>query len=58
MVWETLKNCRLVATGIGTATLSCDVRRNEFVFRLYFVDAPETGGDRPTELGEQQSISA
>jgi endonuclease YncB( thermonuclease family) len=53
--WETLKNCRLVADRYRDGdSFHAMYGGKEFVFRLYFVDAPETGGDQTDRTREQQ----
>jgi endonuclease YncB( thermonuclease family) len=52
--WITLENCRIVPNPANDGD-SFHVRVNEkdYVFRLYFVDAPETDAANPARLIEQ-----
>jgi hypothetical protein len=52
--WVTLENCRLVpnpANDGDSFHVSADAK--EYLFRLYFVDAPETDAANPARLIEQ-----
>lgn len=53
--WEMLKGCRLVTDEYRDGDsfhVTCDGK--EFVFRLYFVDAPETDEDQKDRVGKQR----
>lgn len=52
--WVTYKNCGLVASG-GNDADSFQVKADgkEFLFRLYYVDAPETETSFPARVAEQ-----
>jgi endonuclease YncB( thermonuclease family) len=52
--WQTLDNCRLLDNPSNDGD-SFHVQHNgqEFIFRLYFVDAPETDADFPDRVAEQ-----
>lgn len=52
--WKTFKDCRYLPNAANDGD-SFHVRANgkEYIFRLYFVDAPETDGTIPERLAEQ-----
>jgi endonuclease YncB( thermonuclease family) len=52
--WQVLENCRLVPNQYNDGD-SFHVRHNgrEYIFRLYFVDAPETDNSLPERVAEQ-----
>jgi competence protein ComEA len=52
--WVTLENCRLVPNPANDGdSLHASVNGKEYIFRLYFVDAPETDAANPARLIEQ-----
>lgn len=52
--WQKLENCQLVADEYGDGD-SFHVRQGDkdFIFRLYFVDCPETDNRFPERVEEQ-----
>jgi len=57
LVWETLEGCRLIRNDSNDAD-SFHVRHDgkDYIFRLYFVDAPETSTMVPSRVREQATI--
>ncbi len=52
--WTVLKDCRLIRTGANDAdSFHVSAGGKEYVFRLYFVDAPETDASFPERVKEQ-----
>jgi endonuclease YncB( thermonuclease family) len=52
--WVTLENCRLVPNPANDGdNFHASVNGKEYIFRLYFVDAPETDAANPARLIEQ-----
>jgi endonuclease YncB( thermonuclease family) len=52
--WVTLENCRLVPNPANDGdSFHVRVNEKEYLFRLYFVDAPETDASNPARLIEQ-----
>jgi DNA uptake protein ComE-like DNA-binding protein len=52
--WIVLENCRLIPNPANDGdSFHVSVNRKEYMFRLYFVDAPETDAASPTRLVEQ-----
>ena len=52
--WVTLENCRLVSNPANDGdSFHVRVNEKEYLFRLYFVDAPETDAANPARLIEQ-----
>lgn len=52
--WEVLESCRLVETGPRDGdSFHVRHRDREYVFRLYFVDAPEIAGTEPDWVEDQ-----
>jgi competence protein ComEA len=52
--WEVLEGCRLVETGARDGdSFHVQRRDREYVFRLYFVDAPEIDNTEPTRVEDQ-----
>ena len=52
--WITLENCRLVPNAANDGdSFHVSVNGKEYIFRLYFVDAPETDAANPARLIEQ-----
>ena len=57
--WIVLKNCRLIANPANDAdSFHVSVGAKEYLFRLYFVDAPETDARAPARLVEQAKYFA
>jgi DNA uptake protein ComE-like DNA-binding protein len=57
--WITLKDCRLIANPANDGdSFHVSVGPNEYLFRLYFVDAPETDEMTPRRLVEQAKYFA
>jgi DNA uptake protein ComE-like DNA-binding protein/endonuclease YncB( thermonuclease family) len=57
--WTVLKNCRLIANPANDAdSFHVSVGEKEYLFRLYFVDAPETDARAPGRLVEQAKYFA
>ena len=52
--WQTLKNCQFVSKDYNDGdSFHVEHRGKEYIFRLYFVDAPETDDRLPERLAEQ-----
>jgi len=52
--WVTLENCRLVSNPANDGdSFHVSANEKEYLFRLYFVDAPETDAVNPARLIEQ-----
>lgn len=52
--WKTLQNCRLVAHDSNDGdSFHVQHAGKEFIFRLDYVDAPETDADFPDRVAEQ-----
>jgi len=52
--WVTLENCRLIPNPANDGdNFHARVNGKEYIFRLYFVDAPETDAANPARLIEQ-----
>jgi competence ComEA-like helix-hairpin-helix protein len=52
--WVTLENCRLIPNPANDGdSFHVRVKRKEYIFRLYFVDAPETDAALADRLEEQ-----
>ena len=52
--WETLKNCRYMENNANDGdSFHVNTDQGEFIFRLYFVDAPETDERYPDRVAEQ-----
>jgi endonuclease YncB( thermonuclease family) len=52
--WVTLENCRLVPNPANDGdSFHVRVKRKEYIFRLYFVDAPETDAALADRVAEQ-----
>lgn len=52
--WETLEGCRLVPTGYADGDSFHALHNGKnFIFRLYFVDTPETDRQVPKRIAEQ-----
>jgi endonuclease YncB( thermonuclease family) len=57
--WIVLKDCRLIPNPANDGdSFHVSVGRNEYLFRLYFVDAPETDEMTPRRLVEQAKYFA
>lgn len=52
--WEKLENCRLMTGRYGDGdSFHVSHRGKEYIFRLYFADAPETSDDKPFRVKSQ-----
>ncbi len=52
--WTTLENCTLISNRSNDGdSFHVRVKRREYIFRLYFVDAPETDASVPARVEEQ-----
>lgn len=52
--WQTLKNCRLVQSDYNDGdSFHVEHEGREYIFRLYFVDTPETSLQVPERVAEQ-----
>ena len=55
--WETLTGCRLLRNPANDGdSFHVEHRGKEYIFRLYFVDAPETSEQIPSRVEEQACI--
>jgi endonuclease YncB( thermonuclease family) len=52
--WVTLENCKLIENASNDGdSFHVRANRKHYIFRLYFVDAPETANDFPDRVAEQ-----
>lgn len=52
--WVTLENCKLIENASNDGdSFHVRANRKHYIFRLYFVDAPETAKDFPDRVAEQ-----
>lgn len=52
--WETLKSCKLILNSYNDGdSFHLNNKGKEYIFRLYFVDAPETDNQYPKRLKTQ-----
>lgn len=55
--WETLKNCRLLPNESNDGdSFHVEYKGEEYIFRLYFVDAPESHDQVPSRVDEQAKV--
>lgn len=55
--WETLENCRLSRNESNDGdSFHVEHKGKEYIFRLYFVDAPETSEQIPSRVTEQAEV--